>query len=136
MTDTSLPLCAKRPITKTQGTYPHPSFPGPDAPSIEGVTKAKKTALNIISNGSDCINTLNRINAKPGVNQTYVIYRVDKFGSPMLEDGITMYSLLSHEMVWNDLLSILLANVIGKGKANLKFIREADRTSILMEWIA
>jgi len=117
-------------------SYPHPSFPSPDAPTVATVASAKAKLIDIISSSKAYSRAIQQIAIQPTIVHRFALLRVDKTGTSMIAESLSTYSLVNHETAWPELLERVYQSLgqIGTSHGNILVSREQECASIQLMW--
>jgi hypothetical protein len=131
-------------------SYPHPSFPSPNIPSVKEVKLAKDSLIEIICRSRTYLDAIRRIQMNMPASAKYTLLQVDKMepvicsvsaatAKPlplMLTKNISTYSLVSHETAWPELLDRVRQSLAESEKysGNIIIQRLQDLVIIELVW--
>lgn len=117
-------------------SYPHPSFPGPNPPSVKEVKLAKESLIELICRSRVYLDAIRRIQADLPNTNRFVLLSVNKVGTSMLTKNVSSYALISHESVWPELLEKVRQSLTGAEKygGNIVIQRNQDLVTVELVW--
>jgi hypothetical protein len=117
-------------------SYPHPSFPSPDAPTVAEVAAAKAKLVDMIRSSKPFEDAIRRISLqRTSASQRFNLLCVDKVGTSMIGKNLSTFSLVNHETAWPELLEKVQQAVGFTGlSGNILVLRDQESVSIQLVW--